>query len=90
MRPLLTTWPQGANEYHSLPPLQFRVASTEEPAPYLQQPVFSSCTVPVIYYRWVLHRCSSGLAGEYRFSSWLVHAATCVPHTVEPSACVGI
>ena len=51
MLPLLTAWPQGANVYHSLPPLQFRVASTEEPTPYLQEPVFSSCTVPVIHYR---------------------------------------
>lgn len=49
-------WPpaalQGAHEYrHRLPPLQFRASSADEATPYLAEPVFSSCTVPVVYYR---------------------------------------
>lgn len=43
---------QGARDYRNrLPPLHFRAASANEPVPYLAQPVFSSCTVPVVYYR---------------------------------------
>ena len=44
--------PQGAREYrYRLPPLQSRASSADEATPYLAEPVFSSCTVPVVYYR---------------------------------------
>ena len=42
---------QGAKDYHyGLPQLHARAASIAEPTPYLADPVFSSCTVPILYY----------------------------------------
>lgn len=43
--------PQLAKDFHyGLPQMHVRTASTAEPAPYLADPVFSSCTVPIVYY----------------------------------------
>ena len=42
-----------------LKPIEFRPASADEAVPYLADPAFSSCTVPIIWYsHWYayLHR----------------------------------
>ncbi|PRW58044.1 hypothetical protein C2E21_3663 [Chlorella sorokiniana] len=72
----------GAREYrYPLPPLQFRASSTDEALPYLAEPVFSSCTVPVVYYSHYLvnpaHMFRDNAAvmyGALNESSWGEHA----------------
>ncbi|KAI7844598.1 hypothetical protein COHA_001838 [Chlorella ohadii] len=72
----------GARDYRNrLPPLHFRAASANEPVPYLAQPVFSSCTVPVVYYSHYLinpaHMFRDNAAilyGALNESSWGEHA----------------
>ncbi|PRW57966.1 hypothetical protein C2E21_3662 [Chlorella sorokiniana] len=71
----------GANDYSDLPPLRFRAATTDEPMPYLSQPAFSSCTVPVVYYSHYLvnpaHMFRDNAAilyGALNESSWGTHA----------------
>lgn len=42
---------QSGRDYrYANPPLRVRPASDQEGAAYLAQPVFSSCTVPVLWY----------------------------------------
>lgn len=72
----------GAREYrYRLPPLQSRASSADEATPYLAEPVFSSCTVPVVYYSHYLvnpaHMFRDNAAvlfGALNESSWGEHA----------------
>jgi hypothetical protein len=42
---------QGAVDYtRPLPPLEVRAAAENEPTPYLAEPVFSECTVPILWW----------------------------------------
>lgn len=43
--------PQLGRDYrYANPPIRVRPASAAEGTPYLAEPVFSSCTVPVVWY----------------------------------------
>ena len=65
---------QDARDYrYAHPPIRVRPASSQEGAAYLAQPVFSSCTVPIVW-------CGPGAAA-------LVWASCCMgaPHALEPA-----
>jgi hypothetical protein len=58
---------QGEKDYHySLPPIHVRPASADEAAPYLARPLFSSCTVPIVYYSHYLQNVAHMFRGEWQ------------------------
>ena len=74
-------------------PLAFRPASADEPLPYLADPAFSSCTVPVVHYSHhminaahMLRDNAARLYGALQESPWGEHAKVIlfVPMGLEP------
>lgn len=58
---------QGEKDYHyGLPSIHVRPASADEAAPYLALPLFSSCTVPIVYYSHYMQNVAHMFRGERR------------------------